>query len=63
MCFTRRSHWREEGGREGRRDPLWDLFYRETGPARPQPISAEGRDPEREAEEARDEASAGVGSA
>jgi len=34
MCFHRSRYW-EERADEGRRERIWDLFYRETHPSEP----------------------------
>jgi hypothetical protein len=53
MCFSRRSH-RPEEAREVRKDPVWDLFDRETRREPPRSISEThpvSPEPDREREE------------
>ncbi len=60
MCFSRRSFWREEGTREGRKDPTWELFDREPEAEPVQPIADRER-LERDAERDRERVPASIG--
>jgi hypothetical protein len=60
MCFNRTSRWWEEESREGRKDPVWDLFDRERHDEQPQPI-AEDEHPERDRRKDREEAPVSIG--
>ena len=60
MCFSRRSFWREEETREGRKDPTWEAFDRERDAERVQPIADRERS-ERDAERDRDKVPAVFG--
>lgn len=60
MCFSRRSFWRDEGAREGRKDPTWEAFDREYEAERVQPIADRERS-ERDAERDREPVPAGIG--
>jgi hypothetical protein len=59
MCFSRRPYWREEHWQGERKDPLWELFYREHEAERPQPIADRER-AERDADRSREKVPAGM---